>query len=102
MKQLILIIALIAGSIALASYLIKTKPEPRKRVRQPSVPVVEVITPKLQSYTQKISSSGTVETNLSTNLVSEVSGKVIDVKRAFQEGNFFWLISALAIMIAFL
>ena len=89
MKQLILIIALIAGSIALASYLIKTKPEPRKRVRQPSVPVVEVITPKLQSYTQKISSSGTVETNLSTNLVSEVSGKVIDVKRAFQEGNFF-------------
>ena len=89
MKQLILIIALIAGSVALASYLIKTKPEPRKRVRQPTVPVVEVMTPKLQSYTQKIRSSGSVETNLSTNLVSEVSGKVVDVKRAFQEGNFF-------------
>ena len=89
MKQLILIIALIAGSVALASYLIKTKPEPRKRVRQPVVPVVEVITPKLQSYTQKIRSSGSVETNLSTNLVSEVSGKVVELKRAFQEGNYF-------------
>ena len=89
MKQLILIIALIAGSVALASYLIKTKPEPRKRVRQPAVPVVEVMTPKLQSYTQKIRSSGSVETNLSTNLVSEVSGKVVDVKSAFQEGNYF-------------
>jgi len=89
MKQLILIIALIAGSVALASYLIKTKPEPRKRVRQPSVPVVEVVTPQLQSYTQKIRSSGSVETNLSTNLVSEVSGKVVSVKSVFQEGNYF-------------
>ena len=89
MKQLILIIALIAGSVALANYLIKTKPEPRKRVRQPAVPVVEVITPKLQSYTQKIRSSGSVETNLSTSLISEVSGKVIDVKSAFQEGKYF-------------
>lgn len=89
MKQLILIIALIAGSVALASYLIKTKPEPRKRVRQPVVPVVEVMTPILQSYTQKIRSSGSVETNLSTNLVSEVSGKVVEVKKAFQEGNYF-------------
>jgi len=89
MKQLILIIALIAGSVALASYLIKTKPEPRKRVRQPSVPVVEIMTPKLQSFTQKIRSSGSVETNLSTNLISEVSGKVVEVKVAFQEGNYF-------------
>ena len=89
MKQLILIITLIAGSAALASYLIKTKPEPRKRVRQPAVPVVEVMTPKLQSYTQKIRSSGSVETNLSTNLVSEVSGKVVALTNAFQEGNYF-------------
>lgn len=89
MKQLILIIALVAGSVALASYLIKTKPEPRKRVRQPTVPVVEVMTPKLQSYTQKIRSSGSVETNLSTNLVSEVSGKVVKVTRSFQEGSYF-------------
>jgi len=89
MKQLILIIVLIAGSVALGSYLIKTKPEPRKRVRQPAVPVVEIMTPKLQSYTQKIRSSGSVETNLSTNLVSEVSGKVVSVTRAFQEGNYF-------------
>jgi len=89
MKQLILIIVLLAGSAALASYLIKTKPEPRKRVRQPTVPVVEVMTPKLQSYTQKIRSSGSVETNLSTNLVSEVSGKVTEVTRSFQEGSYF-------------
>ena len=89
MKQFILIIALIAGSVALASYLIKTKPEPRKRVRQPTIPVVEIMSPTLQSYTQKIRSSGSVETNLNTNIVSEVSGKVIEVKRTFQEGNYF-------------
>ncbi|MGB1310882.1 MAG: efflux RND transporter periplasmic adaptor subunit [Leucothrix sp.] len=89
MKQLILIIALVAGSVALANYLIKTKPEPRKRVRQPTIPVVEVMTPITQSYTQKIRSSGSVETNLSTNLVSEVSGKVVEVTQAFQEGSYF-------------
>lgn len=89
MKQLILIIALIAGSVALASYLIKTKPEPRKRVRQPSIPVVEIMTPQPQSYTQKITSSGSVEANRSTNIVAEVSGKVTQVKGTFQEGSYF-------------
>lgn len=89
MKQLILIIALIAGSVALASYLIKTKPEPRKRVRKPSVPVVEVMTPQTQSYIQKINSSGSVEANRSTNVISEVSGKVTQVNKAFQEGSYF-------------
>ena len=89
MKQLILIIALIAGSVALASYLIKTKPEPRKRVRAPSVPVVEIMTPQPQSFTQKIGSSGSVEANRSTNIIAEVSGKVTQVNPAFQEGSYF-------------
>jgi RND family efflux transporter MFP subunit len=89
MKQLILIIALIAGAMALGSYLIKTKPEPRKRVRQPTIPVVEIISPQLQTYTQRIRSSGSVETNQSTNIISEVSGKVISIDPAFQEGNYF-------------
>lgn len=89
MKQLILIIVLIAGSVALASYLIKTKPEPRKRVRAPTIPVVEVITPKLQTYTQRIRSSGSVETNQSTNIISEVSGKITRIDKVFEEGNYF-------------
>ena len=89
MKQLILIIALIAGSVALASYLIKTKPEPRKRVRTPTIPVVEIMTPQPQSFTQKIGSSGTVEANRSTNIIAEVSGKVTQVNSAFQEGSYF-------------
>ena len=89
MKQLILIIALIAGAVALGSYLIKTKPEPRKRVRQPTIPVVEITTPQLQTYIQRISSSGSVETNQSTNIISEVSGKVTSIDRVFQEGNYF-------------
>jgi len=89
MKQLILIIALIAGSVALGSYLIKTKPEPRKRVRAPSIPVVEIMTPQPQSFTQKIGSSGSVEANRSTNIIAEVSGKVTQLTSAFQEGNYF-------------
>ncbi|RVU86133.1 efflux RND transporter periplasmic adaptor subunit [Leucothrix sargassi] len=89
MKQLILIIALIAGSISLVSYLIKTKPEPRKRVRQPTIPVVEIMTPQLQTYTQRIKASGSVETNRSTNLISEVSGKITSIDPKFQEGNYF-------------
>lgn len=89
MKQLILIIALIAGSVALASYLIKTKPEPRKRVRAPSIPVVEIMTPELQTYTQRIRSSGSVETNQTTNIISEVAGKVTNIDRSFEEGNYF-------------
>ena len=89
MKQLILIIALVAGTVALASYLIKTKPEPRKRVRAPTIPVVEIITPQPQSYTQRINSSGSVEANRSTNIIAEVSGKVTQVNSVFQEGNYF-------------
>ncbi|WP_022951907.1 efflux RND transporter periplasmic adaptor subunit [Leucothrix mucor] len=89
MKQLILIIALIASSFALASYLIKSTPEPRKRVRQPVVPVVDIMTPQLQSYTLKIRSSGSVESNLSTNIVAEVSGKVTSISPVFEEGSYF-------------
>lgn len=89
MKQLILIIALIASSFALASYLIKSTPEPRKRVRQPVVPVVDIMTPQLQSYTLKIRSSGSVESNRSTNIVAEVSGKVTSISPVFEEGSYF-------------
>ena len=53
------------------------------------MPVVEIMTPKLQTYTQRIRSSGSVETNQSTNIISEVAGKVTRINKTFEEGNYF-------------
>jgi multidrug efflux pump subunit AcrA (membrane-fusion protein) len=89
MFKVILPIILLAGVIFLGKYLIGTGPEAKKRPFVERSPVVEVVKLKPQSYTVTITASGIVKAGTQTNLVSEVSGRVLKISEKFQEGSYF-------------
>jgi len=89
MKQFILTILLIAGTIMAAMHLIQTKPEPKKKERKIILPVVEVSQPKQQQYKIMIHTAGTVEAHSKTSIVSEVAGKITYISANFEEGRYF-------------
>ncbi|MBU0656110.1 MAG: efflux RND transporter periplasmic adaptor subunit [Gammaproteobacteria bacterium] len=89
MKKIIIPLLVLAIGIGLGKFLLETGPEPEKqRVNNPS-PVVEVQPLKLQDYAVTINASGTVRAQTQTNLVAEVSGKVLETSPRFQEGGYF-------------
>lgn len=89
MKKIVIPILVLAIGIGLGKFLLETGPEPEKqRVNNPS-PVVEVQALKLQDYPVIINASGTVRAQTQTNLVAEVSGKVLEISPRFQEGSYF-------------
>ncbi len=89
MFKIILPILLLAGAIFLGKYLIGTGPEPKKKPFVERFPVVEVIKLKPQDYTVTLTASGIVTAGTQTNLVSEVSGRVLSISDSFQEGSYF-------------
>ena len=89
MKQFIFTILLIAGSIAVAMHLVQTKPEPKKKERKITLPVVEVVRPTPQTYDITISTAGTVEAHNKTSIVSEIAGKITYISPRFEEGQYF-------------
>ncbi len=89
MKQFILTILLIAGTIITAQYLLNSKPEPKKKERKIVLPVVEVFHPKSQQYNITIHTAGTVEAHSKTNIVSEIAGKITYISPNFEEGQYF-------------
>jgi len=89
MFKVLLPILLLAGAIFLGKYLIGSGPEPKKKPFVERSPVVEVMKLKPQDYTVTISASGIVRAGTQTNLVSEVSGRVLSISDKFQEGSYF-------------
>lgn len=89
MFKVILPIIVLLGAVILGKYLISTGPEPKKRPFVERFPVVEVETLKSQDYTVTLTASGTVKAGTQTNLVSEISGKVLTISNKFQEGGYF-------------
>ena len=70
-------------------YLIATGPKAKKKPFVKRLPVVEVVKLKSQDYTVKIKASGIVRAGTQTNLVSEVSGKIVSISDHFNEGSYF-------------
>ncbi len=82
---IIIIIASIVGTGALIS---SRQPPPQEEFIEPSI-FVKVAVPQKQDAYLKVSSQGTVEPRTRTNIISEVSGRVIEVSPAFVAGGFF-------------
>ena len=89
MKQFILTILLVAGTVVTAMHLLQTKPEPKKKERKIVLPVVEVLQPSPQKYTITIKTAGTVEAHNKTSIVSEIAGKITYISPNFEEGKYF-------------
>lgn len=87
--KIIIPILLLGASYLGAKYLIATGPQPKKKSVSERIPVVETIPIKQQDFTVYIKASGVVKAGIQSNLVSEVSGKVIEVSDRFQEGAYF-------------
>jgi len=89
MFKIILPVLVLAGAIFLGKYLVSTGPEPKKKPFVERSPVVEIMTLKPQDYTVTIKASGIVRAGTQTNLVSEVSGRILSISDDFKEGNYF-------------
>jgi multidrug efflux pump subunit AcrA (membrane-fusion protein) len=89
MFKVILPILVLVGAIFLGKYLIGSGPEPKKKPFVKRSPVVEVIKLKPQDFTVTLTTSGIVKAGTQTNLVSEVSGRVLSISNKFQEGSYF-------------
>lgn len=79
---------LIGGSITGAYFLYKSKQKPGKRPAPIAIPVVKVKTIKKQNYQVIIKSRGTIRAHTKSTLIPSVSGKVIKISKAFQNGAF--------------
>ena len=89
MLKILLPIIMLIGAIFLGKYLIATGPKAKKKPFVERLPVVEVQKLKARNYTVSIKASGVVRPGIQTNLVAEISGKVLNISDKFLEGNYF-------------
>ena len=82
-----IIILLIAGSIT--AMLVIFKPDAAELTPERPITSVEVIAVQPQSIQLTVSSQGTLLPTIETNLIAEVSGRVIKVSDSFRIGNHF-------------
>lgn len=89
MFKIILPILVVVLSVLFGKHLMDTAPEAKKKPFVQRVPIVEVQELKPQQYTVKIKATGLVKAGTKTNLVAEVSGRIISLSDQFQEGSYF-------------
>ncbi|OQX10939.1 MAG: hypothetical protein BWK73_18885 [Thiothrix lacustris] len=89
MKKIILPLLIIAIGVGLGKFLIATGPEAEKQPQETRPTVVEAQALALQDYRVNVSASGIVKAQTQTNLVAEVSGKVLEISPNFQAGGYF-------------
>ena len=80
---------IVAASWFLARYFILSKPEPRTFEVPEEVTRVDATRLKSQSYQVFLETQGTVRPRTTSNLIPEVSGRVIEISPNFREGGFF-------------
>lgn len=89
MLKKILPFLIIFAAIGIAAMLRLVRPDAEQNDPQQLVVVVNAMTVSVQDAYISVSSQGTVAPRTRTNLVSEVSGQVIEVSPAFVAGGFF-------------
>lgn len=87
--KFLLPLVMLIGSVFLGKYLISTGPEAKKKPFIERLPVVETTLLKVQDYTAAIDTSGVVRAGIQTNLISDVSGRVLSISDQFKEGSYF-------------
>lgn len=83
--QLAIVVAVVGGSVLLSTTL-GPDPAPVRSAKQEARSTVTVISPAVSSYQPDLELTGTVEASTITNIVPQVSGKVIQVSSSFRPG----------------
>jgi len=89
MFKIIIPILVIVGAVFFGKYLLESGPEARKRPTSQRLPVVEVSPLKSQPYTVHVEASGIVTAGTQSNVVAEVSGRIVNISENFSEGSYF-------------
>ena len=87
--KIILPLAVIGAAVMAALAMIRLRPEVETRIPEVLPPLVRSIKVKLQDVLLTVSSQGTVSPRTESQLVPEVSGRVIWVSPSFAAGGFF-------------
>ncbi len=82
----VIIVLVIAISIAAVLYVTKAKPE--KIEREESIPLAEVIIAEPSSITMKVEAFGTIKPRKSAKITAEVPGRIEYINPMFVEGGF--------------
>lgn len=87
--KVVLPVALVVVASLLAAGMVALKPDVETRVAPPKPPLVRVADVTLGDVALVVQSQGTVRPRTESQLVPEVSGRVIWVSSSFAEGEFF-------------
>ncbi|MDP6610549.1 MAG: efflux RND transporter periplasmic adaptor subunit [Vicinamibacterales bacterium] len=87
--QILLPIAVLVAAALGARTMMALKPEAPTRPPEVTVPQVRVVEVELGSVEFTVQSQGTVEPRTESQLVPEVSGRIVDVSPSFVAGGFF-------------
>ncbi len=87
--QLLFSIGVLAAGILGAVLLVATAPETPQQKPEPAVPLVRTVAAETRDVQMRVSTHGTVEPRTESDLVSEVSGRVLWISPALVEGGFF-------------
>ncbi len=86
--RIVLPVVVLAISMGVAFFLIKTAPPPKRSPSTPVVPVVEVLEVAPSDYQVVVNTTGTVKPHIQSDLVAEVAGPVIYISPNFTNGGF--------------
>ncbi|MEM9446660.1 MAG: efflux RND transporter periplasmic adaptor subunit [Verrucomicrobiota bacterium] len=87
--QLGLVVSLVIVAFVAWHTMKALAPEPKKKPREVLIPVVEAIEINKQTVRLEIPSQGTILPRTQTNLVAEVSGRVVEISPSLDEGGAF-------------
>ncbi len=83
------VLLIIAAGLVIATVLAMSRMAPEKKTEARLPPLVQLQVPKFASVQYQLPSQGTVQAKTETSLVSEVSGKIVEIADVFVAGGFF-------------
>ncbi|MEL7729168.1 HlyD family efflux transporter periplasmic adaptor subunit [Citromicrobium bathyomarinum] len=86
-RQAILALAVLGGAILLAVLMVTLRPEPEEQERVEQEPLVETVAFERGTGPLEVRGSGTVQARETVTVGAEVSGRLVYVNPAFQEGR---------------
>jgi len=89
MKRFLGPVVVVAGGVLLAVIIVATGPEVEVRTSAEQVPIVDTMQAVEETVRMTVAAHGTVLPKTESNLVAEVSGRVVSVAPAMVSGGFF-------------
>ena len=89
LKRYIGPVLIVAGGFLLAIVIIATGPRPDRQARPPDAPSVQTVEAVKRTAQLTVTAHGTVVPKTESNLVAEVSGRVVAVSPSMVSGGFF-------------